>query len=66
MVLLFGVGRSGWQRRDMPMNVVVPLVAAETEDVEPLGWHDGTDGSTHPVHEALQLEVLIDVEILEE
>lgn len=43
-----------------------PRFAAEAQDVEPLGWYDGADGSTHPVHEALHREVLVDVEVVDE
>jgi hypothetical protein len=35
--LLVLVRHPGWERRDMPVDVAVPRLAAQAEDVEPLG-----------------------------
>ena len=37
------------------MDVAICLLAAETEDVQPLRWHDLTDCLTDSVHDGLQV-----------
>lgn len=48
----------------MPVHVGVALLAAETEDVDTLGRHDVGDGTRDAMHDALELEVLVQREVL--
>jgi aryl-alcohol dehydrogenase-like predicted oxidoreductase len=47
----------------MPVDVTVPLPAPEAEDVQALGWDDGPDRLTHAMHDRLQLQVLVGLEV---
>jgi hypothetical protein len=47
----------------VPLNVAVPLLASETEDVEALGRDDLTNGFADPAHDVLQLQVFRAAEI---
>jgi hypothetical protein len=51
------------QRGEMPVDVAVPLPAPEAEDVEALGWDDGPDRLAHTMHDRLQLQVLLELEV---
>jgi aryl-alcohol dehydrogenase-like predicted oxidoreductase len=45
------------------VDVSVPLLATQAEDVQALGWNSGTDCFTHAVQDCLQLEVLLATEV---
>src|SRR4051794_21077598 len=47
----------------MPVDVPVPLPAPEAEDVQALGWDDGPDRLAHTMHDRLQLQVLLELEV---
>jgi hypothetical protein len=52
--LLFLVGHAGRQRYKVPVHVAVALLAAEGEDVQPLGAHHSPQRLADAVDQALQ------------
>jgi hypothetical protein len=61
--LLLLVGNAWRQRRDVPVDVPVSGLAAQAQDVEPLGGQLLADRFSHPVDQALQGEILLDTEV---
>ena len=49
----------------MPVDMRVPGVAAEAEDVEPLGRDRSSDCGANPAHNALKAEVLVLGEVID-
>ena len=49
----------------MPVDMRVPAVAAEAEDVEPLGRDRSSDCDANPAHNALKAEVLVLGEVID-
>ena len=61
--LLLLVGNAWWQRRNVPVDVPVTRLAAQAHDVEPLGGQLLPDRFSHPVDQALQGEILLELEV---
>jgi hypothetical protein len=61
--LLLFEGRARRERRDMPVHVSVPLLAAEAENVKPLRWHDAAHGLADAMHDLLKLKILVGAEV---
>jgi hypothetical protein len=57
--LLLLVGHAWRKRREVPVDVRVPLLRAEAEDVQPLGRSGSTQCLSDAVDDALQLDVLL-------
>jgi hypothetical protein len=56
---------SGRDRREVPVDVRGPLLAAEAEQVEPLGGDGPANSTAHPVHDCLEREVLVEREVVD-
>jgi hypothetical protein len=56
--LLLMVRHPGREGRDVPVQVCVALLAAQAEQIHPLCGHSSSNGPRHPVHHALQCQIL--------
>ena len=62
--LLLVVGHSGWQGCEMPVQVRVALLAAQAQRVHPLGGHRRGQCLGHLVHDVLEGEELVLVQVV--
>ena len=57
--LLVLVRHAWWEWGHVPVYVAIALLAAEAEQVQPLGRDHLLDRLAHPIHPALKLQVLL-------
>ncbi len=58
-ILLLLVGHTWRERRHVPVDMRVALVASKCQDIKPLGWNYHGDGSSESMDATLQFHVFV-------